>query len=346
MSNRSASGKRLRASSLNPATTNAPTAKRRRGVAASNAIGAERIASLDAQGEMSVIGSGLPAVPGPMARQYLLSECSSIHSDAILAERPFLSKGTVEFTLPTSRSASPTMPCSTFTERAPAMPCHDRGVLSFDVGMMDAASAGPVKCPSPAPSPLPCSPSVPPHAAISLIGMERSLAVLDETSHQVRMRTTAREQSDKGTADAYSRRVRDYVTWWDSYQRECCEHDQTWTVVPAFPVTTAKAALFIDYETTREKVSLPASRTSLLACIHRLLCRGSRGPWRPSPAQMLANPSSSKSSAPSRTGESTTTISTSTCLKLRSDYETTTESARWNLLPSTTSRSAQTVHKH
>jgi hypothetical protein len=79
-----------------------------------------------------------------------------------------------------------------------------------------------------------------------------------------------------------------------------------------------------DYETTREKVSLPASRTWLLACTHRLLCRGSRGPRRPSLAQMLVNPSSSKSSAPSRTGPPTTAISTSMCLKLRSsDYETT-----------------------
>jgi hypothetical protein len=90
MSNRSASGKRLRASALDPATTNPPTAKCRRGVPASNAIGAECIASLDAQGEMSVIGSGLHAIPGPMARRHLLSECSSIRSDAILTERPFL----------------------------------------------------------------------------------------------------------------------------------------------------------------------------------------------------------------------------------------------------------------
>jgi hypothetical protein len=94
MSNRSASGKRLHAGALYPATTNAPTAKRRRGVAASSAIGAERIVSLDAQGEMSVVGSGLHAFPGPMARRHFLSECSSIRSDAILAERPFLSKGT------------------------------------------------------------------------------------------------------------------------------------------------------------------------------------------------------------------------------------------------------------
>jgi hypothetical protein len=85
MFNHSASGKRLRAGALYPATTNAPTAKHHRGVAASSAIGAERIALLDAQGEMSVISSGLHAVPGPMAWRHFLSECSSIRSDAILA---------------------------------------------------------------------------------------------------------------------------------------------------------------------------------------------------------------------------------------------------------------------
>jgi hypothetical protein len=50
------------------------------------------------------------------------------------------------------------MPCSTFAERAPATPCHDRGVLFFDVGMTDAAGAGPVKCPSPAPLPFSLQP--------------------------------------------------------------------------------------------------------------------------------------------------------------------------------------------
>jgi hypothetical protein len=73
MSNRSASGKRLRASALDPATTNAPV-KRRRGVVASDATDAERIASPDAWGEMSVIGSGQPAVLGSMAPQHLRSE--------------------------------------------------------------------------------------------------------------------------------------------------------------------------------------------------------------------------------------------------------------------------------
>jgi hypothetical protein len=41
----------------------------------SDATDAERIASPDARSEMSVIGSGLPAVLGSMAPQHLCSEC-------------------------------------------------------------------------------------------------------------------------------------------------------------------------------------------------------------------------------------------------------------------------------
>jgi hypothetical protein len=74
MSNRSASGKRLRASALDPAMINAPV-KRRRGIVASDATDAERIASPNARSEISIIGSGLPAVLGSMAPQHLRSEC-------------------------------------------------------------------------------------------------------------------------------------------------------------------------------------------------------------------------------------------------------------------------------
>ncbi|KAJ8587662.1 hypothetical protein M405DRAFT_821178 [Rhizopogon salebrosus TDB-379] len=106
MSNLSVPGKRLRASALDLATTHAPV-KRRRGVVASDATDAERIASPDARSDMSVIGSGLPAVLGSMAPQHL--------------------RRTIEFTLPAGDSASP-MPCSAFAERAPAMPRHGHGV--------------------------------------------------------------------------------------------------------------------------------------------------------------------------------------------------------------------------
>ncbi|KAJ8595700.1 hypothetical protein M405DRAFT_878056 [Rhizopogon salebrosus TDB-379] len=94
ISNRSVSGKRLRASALDPATTNA-SVKRRRGVVASDATDTERIASPDARSEMSVIGNGLPTVLESMVPQHL--------------------RRTIEFTLPAGDSASP-MPCSAFAE--------------------------------------------------------------------------------------------------------------------------------------------------------------------------------------------------------------------------------------
>jgi len=101
---------------------------------------------------------------------------------------------------------------------------------------------------------LPAGLFLPDDAASSLIGINRSLACLDATSHDIRVRVAAEEWSDKGTADAYSCRVRDYVMWWNQYQRECCEHEECWTVVPAFPVTACNQSSLVcqPRENTRE----------------------------------------------------------------------------------------------
>jgi hypothetical protein len=98
MSNRSVSGKRLRASALDPATTNA-TVKRRRGLVASNAADAECNASPDARSEMSVIGSGLPAVLGSMAPQHLRSECRVFVLMPFLLSALFFQKGPLSLLL-------------------------------------------------------------------------------------------------------------------------------------------------------------------------------------------------------------------------------------------------------
>jgi hypothetical protein len=98
MSNRSASGKRLRASALDPATTNV-TVKRRRGLVASNVADAECNASPDARSEMSVIGSGLPAVLGSMAPQHLRSECRVFVLMPFLLSALFFQKGPLSLLL-------------------------------------------------------------------------------------------------------------------------------------------------------------------------------------------------------------------------------------------------------
>jgi hypothetical protein len=100
MSNRSASGKRLRASALDPATTNA-TVKRFRGLVASNTADAECNAPPDTRSEMSVIGSGLPVVLGSMAPQHLLSdsECRVFVLMPFLLSALFFQKGPLSLLL-------------------------------------------------------------------------------------------------------------------------------------------------------------------------------------------------------------------------------------------------------
>lgn len=107
-------------------------------------------------------------------------------------------------------------------------------------------------------SPLPNS------AASELLGsLAYSLAQLDADSHAVRLRQAQLEQEDKQTARTYRLAVESYVDWWGKYQMELVTKDPTWTVIPAFPVTAAKVAMFLDYETTRPKVHLLS--TSLMA---------------------------------------------------------------------------------
>ena len=130
-------------------------------------------------------------------------------------------------------------------------PACFEGLISMDAG--DAH----VKEPSSSPStPI----GIPP--ALSSTGLQHSLEFLDAASHGVHLHTVHEEQSDKGTSVAYARHVRNYCTYWDLYQDERVAEDPSWTVIPAFPVTAAKVAMFLDHERTREKVSCMLSRVS------------------------------------------------------------------------------------
>jgi hypothetical protein len=70
------------------------------------------------------------------------------------------------------------------------------------------------------------------------------------------MRQAELEQQDKQTARMYRLAVESYEDWWGKYQFELQARDPTWTAVPAFPVTVAKAVMFLDYETPRPKASI------------------------------------------------------------------------------------------
>jgi hypothetical protein len=89
-------------------------------------------------------------------------------------------------------------------------------------------------------------------------GMALPLAKLDSDSHAVRMKQAEIEQKDKQTTKAYLLAVNSYEKWWGMYQDGLRTSDPGYTVTPAFPVTAAKVAIFLDYETTRPKVRVIA----------------------------------------------------------------------------------------
>ena len=89
-----------------------------------------------------------------------------------------------------------------------------------------------------------------------LNGMQQSLADLEAASHAFRLAQAESDQKKKGTGATYDRHVRRYNDFWDRYQAELCLGNPQRVSVPSFPITAAKVAMFLQHESTREKVSL------------------------------------------------------------------------------------------
>ena len=87
--------------------------------------------------------------------------------------------------------------------------------------------------------------------------MQQSANHLEAASQAVRLRIAHKEQSDKSTTASYERHVNAYTVWWDMYQAGIINEDPTQVAIPAFPVTPAKATMFLEYTSTRPKVRAP-----------------------------------------------------------------------------------------
>ena len=144
--------------------------------------------------------------------------------------------------------------------------------------------------------------------------------------------------------------MRDYTAWWDVYQCQLWDEDTTgtWTMILAFPVTAAKATMFLDHEVTQEKenvitpLSGPSSPpTDLDMAPHS----ASQAPARTFLDQMSASPSSSKSSVPWKTGGPETITSTLMSPRLKCSCGTTAASGPLNWERNTMSRSASTARR-
>lgn len=88
-------------------------------------------------------------------------------------------------------------------------------------------------------------------------GLQASLDALDARSHSVRLAKVQLEQSDKSTSVTYGRHINRYEKWWSMDQVEYVKLHPGWTRIPAFPITPAKACVFLEHESTREKVCFP-----------------------------------------------------------------------------------------
>lgn len=87
-------------------------------------------------------------------------------------------------------------------------------------------------------------------------GLQASLASLEARSHAVRLAKVKLEQKDKSTSVTYGRHINRYEKWWAMDQIEYAKLHPGWTRIPAFPITPAKACVFLEHESTREKVML------------------------------------------------------------------------------------------
>ncbi|KAJ7017768.1 hypothetical protein C8F04DRAFT_881970, partial [Mycena alexandri] len=91
--------------------------------------------------------------------------------------------------------------------------------------------------------------------------IQQSMRVLDASTHAVRLTVATQEQSEKGTEPAYRRHYSNYQTWFQMDQGLRTAQNSTWKEVPALPINATKVALFLEYETSREKKKRNSSET-------------------------------------------------------------------------------------
>lgn len=82
------------------------------------------------------------------------------------------------------------------------------------------------------------------------------MTLLEEESHAIQLESQAKEQGDKATSKTYSRHVSRYQDWWNLSEATKISQNPRLVAIPALPITPAKVAMFLQYESTREKVGL------------------------------------------------------------------------------------------
>ena len=134
-----------------------------------------------------------------------------------------------------------------------AQTCHDLGVLMHlpPLHMVDGQPDLSPPSLSLDPPQQGCSSVA---AAVVLLCTQCSLALLKQEMHNVWIKIRQKEMEGKGMMRCYPRQVENYYTWFEQKQSRMAADDPSQAVLPAFPVTAAKAAVFLHHESTYEKV--------------------------------------------------------------------------------------------
>jgi hypothetical protein len=86
------------------------------------------------------------------------------------------------------------------------------------------------------------------------------MLILTHESHTQRLIIQDQLISDKGTQAAYYRHIKKYEDWWEKDQArrktEELEKGLNWEHISSHPINATKVSLFLQYQTTRAKVSL------------------------------------------------------------------------------------------
>lgn len=82
---------------------------------------------------------------------------------------------------------------------------------------------------------------------------QRSVDVLEHESQTRQAERLKEHQRNTQTFRSYNRHIIAYEKFWEKLQTDRLADDPTWQVVPSFPVTAMKTAVFLEYESTRSK---------------------------------------------------------------------------------------------
>ncbi|KAF8057163.1 hypothetical protein FPV67DRAFT_576935 [Lyophyllum atratum] len=94
---------------------------------------------------------------------------------------------------------------------------------------------------------------VPQQEALPPASLQHQTDRLHQQTHQNRLALQEDMTSGKGTEEAYARHLKEYHAFWAEDQVRLCREDPSWVAMDAQPITVIKAAIFLEYETTRWK---------------------------------------------------------------------------------------------